>query len=386
MTSVALRFLKSGAKRYFIAASTALVALAVQGLLTLLLGDHSPYHTLWVALVLSAWYCGVGPSIVALTIGLLGVWYWFVPPPHSFVLPNQSDMYGMFVFVFFSAFIIALGESHRRETAKRLQVEQELRITKTELEDRVHKRTAELNAANTSLRELPGHLLKMQDQERRRIARELHDTTGQSLTALKMIVTSLRGAIINNQRAVQFVQEINDLIDQTITEIRTTSYLLHPPLLDEMGLISAINWYVDGFSQRSGVKVSLELPQSSSRLPENIELALFRVLQESLTNVHRHSGCSAVTIHFEMDNERLRLSVKDNGRGIPQDRIRRFGEHGTGFGVGIVGMRERLRELGGQLTIESDGSGTTLMATVPLKVGMLELTQAGIARSASAGH
>ena len=197
MTSVALRFLKSDVKRYFIAASTALVALAVQGLLTLLLGDHNPYHTLWVALVLSAWYCGVGPSIVALTIGLLGVWYWFVPPPHSFALLNQSDMYGMLVFVFFSAFIIALGESHRRETAKRLQVEHELRITQTELEDRVHKRTEELNAANTSLRELPGHLLNVQDQERRRIARELHDTTGQSLTALKMIVGSLRGAIIN---------------------------------------------------------------------------------------------------------------------------------------------------------------------------------------------
>jgi two-component system, NarL family, sensor kinase len=109
----------------------------------------------------------------------------------------------------------------------------------------------------------------------------------------------------------------------------------------------------------------------------------FGYSQESFTNVHRHSGCSAVTIHFEMDNERLRLSVKDNGRGIPQDRIRRFSEHGTGFGVEIVGMRERLRELGGQLTIVSDGSGTTLMATVPLKVGMLELTQAGIARSAS---
>ena len=386
MTSVALRFRKSDVKRYLIAAATALVALAVQGLLTLLLGDHSPYHTLWVALILSAWYCGVGPSIVALTLGLLGVWYWFVPPPHSFGLPDQSDMYGMFVFVFFSACIIALGESHRRETAKRLQVEQELRVAQTELEDRVHQRTAELNAANTSLRELPGHLLKMQDQERRRIARELHDTTGQSLAALKMIVTSLRGAIIDKQRALQFMQEINDLIDQTITEIRTTSYLLHPPLLDEMGLVSAINWYVEGFSQRSGVKVTLELPKSTSRLPENIELALFRVLQESLTNVHRHSGCSSVTIHFEMDNELLRLSVKDNGRGIPQDQIRRFSEHGTGFGVGIVGMRERLRELDGQLTIESDDSGTRLMATVPLKVGMLELTQAGIARSASAGH
>ena len=102
--------------------------------------------------------------------------------------------------------------------------------------------------------------------------------------------------------------------------------------------------------------------------------------------MHRHSGCSAVTIHFEMDNERLRLSVKDNGHGIPQDRIRRFSEHGTGFGVGILGMRERLRELGGQLTIESDGSGATVMATVPLKVGMLERTQTGMARSASAGR
>jgi signal transduction histidine kinase len=369
-------------KRYCFAASVALVALALQGLLTLLLGDHNPYHTLWVALVLSAWYCGVGPSLVTVAIGLLGVWFWFVPPSHSFALPSRSEMYGMFGFVFFSASIIALGESHRRETAKRLLVEEELRSAQAELEDRVHKRTAELNAANANLRELPGHLLKLQDQERRRIARELHDTTGQNLTAMKMVTASLRSAVIDNQSAMQFLREINDLIEEAVKAIRTTSYLLHPPLLDEVGLVSAINWYVDGFSQRSGVKVSLELPQTSARLPENIELAVFRVLQESLTNVHRHSGCSAITIHFEVSSEQLNLSVKDNGRGIPQDRIRRFSEHGTGFGVGIVGMRERLHEIGGQLKITSDGSGTTLVATVPLNVSM----QVGIARSASAGH
>jgi signal transduction histidine kinase len=380
------QFLGSDLKRYGIAVMAVVAALLLQGLLTQLLGDHNPYHTLWAALILSAWYCGLGPSVLALIIGLLGVWYWFIPPP-GFALLDNREMYGMFVFLFFSAGIIALGESYRRGTEKRLQVERELRLAQAKLEDRVQERTAELNAANASLREFPSRLLKVQDQGRRRIARELHDTTGQDLAAMKMLLDSLRRAVADNQNATKVADEMGHLIEQTITDVRTTSYLLHPPLLDELGLVSAIRWYVEGFSQRSGIKVSLELPQVSSRFPEDIELALFRVLQESLTNVHRHSGCSAVAVRFAADEKQLNLQVKDNGRGIPEDLIRRFQEHGTGFGVGLVGMRQRMSELGGQLTINSDALGTTLVATVPLNVTVPESNPpTETAKSASVGH
>jgi signal transduction histidine kinase len=382
MNSVAYRFLHSDARRYGFAVVAMLLALAVQHALTLLLGDHNPYHALWAAVVLSAWYCGIGASILAVVIGLLGVWLWFTPVSQMLISPDRGEIYGMFGFAFFSAFIIALGESHRREAERRVLVEKELRNARTDLEERVLERTAELNAANLSLHELPGRLLEVQDQERRRIARELHDTTGQTLAAVKMVLAKLEGTLVEKQWSEQFFGELNDLIDQALKEVRTTSYLLHPPLLDEAGLVSAINWYVDGFSQRSGLKVILELPQNSLRLPERIELAVFRVLQESLTNVHRHAGCSAVVIHLDLSVDHLRLSVCDNGCGIPQDRIRRFSEHGAGFGVGIAGMRERIRELDGQLTVTSGGSGTSLTATVPLAVSSRMPTQIQTAKSA----
>ena len=382
------QFLKPDVKHYSIAVALALAALSVQGLLTLLLGDNDPYHTLWAAVIVSAWYCGLGPSVVALTIGVLGVWYWFVPPPRSFAIQDRSDIYGMLVFVFFSACIIAFGESYRRGTAKRLQVEHELRIAQSELEDRVQQRTSELNAANTSLRELPGRLLKAQDEGRRRIARELHDGIGQYLVSLNFQVHQIeRLAKEDSAPSMALLSETSETIAHCISEVRTISHLLHPPVLDELGLVSAIKWYVEGFSKRSGVAVKMELPEVPSRYPPSVELALFRVLQESLTNVHRHSGCSAVTVRLESNEKELNLRVKDNGRGIPEHRIRRFSEHGTGFGVGMVGMHERVREIGGQLTISSDSSGTTVAVTVPLNATLSEpSSQTGVAKSASAGH
>jgi signal transduction histidine kinase len=262
-------------------------------------------------------------------------------------------------------------------------VEHELRIAQAQLEDRVKERTAELNAANASLRELPGRLLKTQDQERRRIARELHDGIGQYLAGLKFQIHHIeRLAKENSEPSPELLSETSGTVDHCISEVRTISHLLHPPLLDELGLLSAIRWYAEGFSKRSGVTASLELPEVSSRFPEGVELALFRVLQESLTNVHRHSGCSSVTVRLEASEKELNLWVKDNGRGIPEDRIRRFHEQGTGFGVGIAGMQERMRELGGQLTISSDRSGTTVVATIPL----IAAAQIRIAKSVSAGH
>jgi signal transduction histidine kinase len=157
------------------------------------------------------------------------------------------------------------------------------------------------------------------------------------------------------------------MADQAIGEIRTMSYLLHPPLLDEVGFACAAEWYIEGFAKRSGINVQAEITKPSERLPKNVEIALFRVLQESLTNVHRHSGASDARIHFQHAGDAVILEIRDFGKGIPEERLRLLvGGVTAETGVGLAGMRERLHELNGRLDIESDGRGTSMRATVPL--------------------
>jgi signal transduction histidine kinase len=216
------------------------------------------------------------------------------------------------------------------------------------------------------LQNLSQRLLKVQDEERRRVARDLHDSTGQTLAALKMGIAVLEERLKQNHCTSDVLSEIAALADQAIQEIRTTSYLLHPPLLDEAGFNSAAQWYVDGFGKRSGIKVRLDLATERERLPIAIETALFRVLQESLTNVHRHSGALEVSIRFQYQAETVLLEIRDCGRGIPMERLTRLREASSETGVGLAGMRERLTELNGKLEIESDRHGTSLRATVPL--------------------
>jgi len=159
--------------------------------------------------------------------------------------------------------------------------------------------------------------------------------------------------------------ECVDLLDRCIGETRTLSHLLHPPLLDEAGFSSAANWFVTGFSQRSGIPVSLQLPPDLQRLSSTTEIALFRVLQESLTNVHRHSQSSSAEIRLELDAEWVKLRIKDYGRGIEPQLLTKMRRDGTHTGVGLAGMRERIRELGGRLEIHSSQSGTTIEALIP---------------------
>jgi PAS domain S-box-containing protein len=207
-----------------------------------------------------------------------------------------------------------------------------------------------------------GHLLEQllesEDEERRRIARELHDTTAQHLAATKMNLTRLRAATGDWPAAQgQALNESLALIEKSVEEIRTLTYLLHPPLLDELGLAGAARDYAAGFAQRSGLRVSVDVEGFSGRLPATMELALFRVVQESLANVHRHSGSDCARIRLERDAEEVRLEIQDNGRGVPA---------GARAGVGLAGMRERLRQLGGGLEIESDAEGTTVLASLTL--------------------
>lgn len=242
------------------------------------------------------------------------------------------------------------------------------RLSHAQLELLVLQRTV-------ALQNLSQRLLKVQDEERRRVARDLHDSTGQTLTALKMSVATLEEKLKHNQCTSDVLSEIAGLADQALQEIRTTSYLLHPPLLDEAGFNSAAQWYVDGFGKRSGIKVRLDLAAKRERLPITIETALFRVLQESLTNVHRHSGALEVSIRFQYQAETVMLEIRDWGRGIPTELLNRLRDASSETGVGLAGMRERLNELNGKLEIESDAHGTSLRAVVPIPVMARSVSQ-----------
>jgi len=214
----------------------------------------------------------------------------------------------------------------------------------------------------------------LQDDERRRIARGLHDSLGQYLTALKINLDRL-SASDNGDAAL--ASESAGIVDKCLTETRTISYLLHPPILDEAGLGSAARWYVDGFSRRSGIKVNLNLSPKLGRMHRDVEVALFRAVQEGLTNVHRHSGCSVVDVSLSLNTKQLRLEIKDDGRGIPQKRLRSLIEGAAAAGVGLAGMRERMRELGGSLEIRSDRAGTTVVISIPVERTSIDSQQNG---------
>ena len=215
-----------------------------------------------------------------------------------------------------------------------------------------------------SLRHLTARLLQMQDEERRKFSRELHDSLGQYLAGIKMNLDMFARGNPNPGLLASAMQ----LLDQSIAETRTISHLLHPPLLDEVGFASAAKWYVQGFSERSGVEVKLDIPDGIGRLPRTLELVLFRVLQEGLTNIHRHSRSSKAEVRFANSRDHVVLQIRDFGNGIPPESLKAFQSNGTNLGIGLSGMRERVRELAGHLEIQSDRSGTLIAATFPLKV------------------
>lgn len=470
------------AGKYALAVVAAVVALLLRWLLHPFLGSGNLYHTAWLAVVFAAWYCGIGPTIVTAVASAVGLWYWFLPPVHSFTGKDYHEWYGMIGFLVFSGVIIAFGESSRRVTEKRRRAEEELRHAHDQLEDRVRERTADLAERTSALeqqatmldlandaifvrsaddlvsywnegaerlygwtkreavghsahdilhtefpesldkiksretwegelrhtkrdgtqitvasrwrtlrdsagkalgwleintdvtsrkraeeaaRSLSGRLLNLQDEERRRIARELHDSLGQYLAALKMNVDCLAAA---NAQQSKVALDCSHILEKCLGETRTISHLLHPPLLDESGLGTAARWYVDEFARRSGIAIQFEVSPESMRLRSETEIALFRAIQEALTNVHRHSGASLVTIHLNQAEGKVRLEIEDNGRGISQEQLARLSQGASEIGVGLAGMRERLRELNGALEIRSNGTaGTRVIVTVPFR-------------------
>lgn len=248
----------------------------------------------------------------------------------------------------------------------RKRAEAELKLVHDELEARVNQRTAELRSAEAGLRMLSGRLMQLQDEERRRIARELHDSSGQALAALSMCLSMVeRDKAKLSERASRNLSDATRLVRELSQELRTMSHLLHPPLLDEAGLESALRWFVEGFAQRSGIEVNLDLAPDLGRLPKEMEIAVFRIVQESLANVHRHSGSKTADVRVARGSQKVTLEIRDEGRGLVAD-----GKPSSAPslpGVGIQGMRERVRQLGGNFEIHSDHGQTLVRAEIPLQ-------------------
>jgi PAS domain S-box-containing protein len=263
-----------------------------------------------------------------------------------------------------------------RDITQRKRIERELRESEERyrtlvdaLETQVQFRTRELETRNAELRDLSGRLLESQDQERRHIARELHDSAGQTLTALDLQLARISEDAKKNPALAKDVQYAEELVQHLARELRTTSYLLHPPLLDETGISSALSWYVQGLAERSSLAIDLKITDNFGRLPSQMELFIFRLVQECLTNIHRHSGSKTALIRIEREGNTVQVKVEDEGRGMSPERLAEIQSQGTG--VGIRGMRERVRHLRGDLVIESNGSGTKVYATLPLTASLL---------------
>lgn len=223
----------------------------------------------------------------------------------------------------------------------------------------------ERKRAEERLRRLSAQIMQVQDEERRRIARDLHDSTGQKLIALKIGLEQQAAKKGDGRRSAQMAEN-EKLVDEAIREIRTLAQILHPPLLEEAGLVSAIRWLVDGFSSRSGIQVDINVPDGVGRLGSNVEIALFRIVQEALNNIHRHSGAKSARIEMEKGGASLVMKITDDGHGIQSDHS--LQSTSPSLGVGLLGMRERLTQLGGTLTIYSNSHGTTVQAEVPVEI------------------
>ena len=291
-------------------------------------------------------------------------------------LPQLALVSGAIIGMLFSTTLLLAWTAHAKS--------QELGQARDQLEFRVQERTAELESLNktleaevkertfaeASLRDLSGRLLQLRDEEQRRLARELHDSTAQIVGALAINLERLQKAVADGKssKVHALLAQCNDLAEQATSDLRTISHLLHPPILDDLGLEGALPWYTIGFTNRSGVVVRLRMQDDLGRFPREIELTVFRILQESLANIYRHSGSPTADISVFRENDELTLRISDYGRGIPPGVLTADGNSRAMLGIGITGMRERVRQMQGHLEIDSDGSGTCITVVLPLNV------------------
>jgi signal transduction histidine kinase len=265
-------------------------------------------------------------------------------------LDISSVLFMVILSIFAATFAISIGLLYLNYRFLRSELAERQRAEKLALE------------SQESLRLLSTRLLHIQDEERRKFSREVHDSLGQYLNLVKMSLSTLA-----NRYSAAELSESLEYLDRCIAETRTISYLLHPPLLDEMGFAFAAKWFLDGFAQRSGIQVASQIPDDMARLPHSVELALFRVLQECLTNIHRHSGSPRAEVSIERAPGEITLRIRDYGKGISPELLQRFRATGSHVGVGLAGMRERVREQGGHLEIESSEAGTIIAVKMAIE-------------------
>lgn len=273
---------------------------------------------------------------------------------------------GFRVTTFFTAVLLLFWHYRlvREELQARERAEDETRIAAAQAREAEHKaRESEKTAiaSDEAARHLSARLMRLQDDERRRLARDLHDSTGQFLAAAKMSLASLAAGNAGDPRLAECMR----LLDRSLQEVRTLSHLLHPSGLEEAGFPSAARWYVEEFAKRSGIQMTVNIADLKGRLPDEIEIALFRILQEALGNIHRHSRSTSAEISFAAESRAVRLSIKDRGVGISPDLLERFRTSGYS-GVGLAAIRERVRELRGNFEIQSDRNGTALQVEIPV--------------------
>jgi PAS domain S-box-containing protein len=267
--------------------------------------------------------------------------------------------------------LVARVGSHLAMAKIRHESAEQFRMLSERLDAEVRLRTRELEERGNDLlkqsgqlRELSRRLLQVQDEERRHIARELHDSAGQTLTVLGMNLSMLLQDIQEKAPDLAKRAEATEkLVQQLHQEIRTASYLLHPPLLDETGLVSALEWYTQGLSTRSGINIDLTIPKDFGRIPRDIELVVFRLVQEGLTNIHRHSGAKNAAIRIARVDDAVSVEIADDGHGMPAEKLAEVQLGGSGVGIG--GMRERVRQFKGSMRIESGASGTKILVNIP---------------------
>lgn len=273
-----------------------------------------------------------------------------VVPPEAFAgLPSETEKSREI------ALLQQRAESLEREVEARKVAEAKLQAVQVELECLVEQRTQ-------TLRKLSLQVLKLQDLERRRIARELHDSLGQEFVALRVNLDLARRSPQNQE----IWQRCDAALERCIEEVRTLSYLLHPPMIEDAGFASAAQWYIEDFSRRSRIKITFSFSGEVSRLPDYLKLALFRILQESLMNIYRHARAAQGEVRVQRCNDAVVLEVTDNGVGIPREKLARFHRNGTGMGVGLTGIRERARDLGGKFELDSGPGGTTVRVSAPV--------------------
>ena len=354
-------------KSYAIALLAMTAALALRSVFQPILGGSMHYVSISAGTVFAAWYCGLGPAVLATILGSLAANALFLSPYQPLGPFTEKDIIGELLFLVFCAAIIAVAEGGRRALLRLGHLHDVLLKSRMHLKFRVRQSTTQLQQSNKDLRDLSARLLRVQDDERRRIARDLHDSTGQALTALKLELAGIERELAS--RHPQLARRIAANIEsarQISDELRTISYLLHPPLLDELGLGSALRWYMDGFQKRSGINVRLEF-SGDARLAPEMETMLFRVVQECLINIHRHSGSATASIRLAQAGAHIVLEVEDEGRGMTAEELADIAS-GAALGVGLRGMRERIKDFGGELEILSQGQGTKVKAVVPMQI------------------